>query len=80
MLQSKLWQPEGVAERDAKGGIGTRTHQAIEALLAGLPVITDPETAPLVEQYRRLSGSGNFSRSGVRAMVCSRALWLRRHV
>jgi hypothetical protein len=61
----------GRAERDRKGAIGTRAHQAIEAMLAGLPVLTDPDTAPLVEQYRRFARDWRFVPEWSEAMVVS---------
>ena len=61
----------GRGERDRRGGIGTRTHQAVEALLAGLPVITDPETAPLLEQYRRFVADWRFTPIWSEEMVVS---------
>jgi hypothetical protein len=60
----------GKLERDRRGGIGTRTHQAIEALLAGLPVIADADTAPLVAQYRRFAREWSFRPTWSEAMVC----------
>jgi len=61
----------GEGERDRKGGIGTRAHKAVEALLAGQDPVLDPDTAPLFDQYQRFVEDWRFTPEWSEAAVCS---------
>lgn len=61
----------GAGERDRRAAIGTKAHQAVESLLAGLIPLPDPDTAPLLEQYQRFAAEWAFVPEWSEAMVAS---------
>ena len=61
----------GKAERDRKGAIGTRAHQAVESYLLGQAPVLDDETTPLFEQYLRFEHDWRFTPEWSEGMVVS---------
>jgi hypothetical protein len=66
---AKLVAAQGRIERDRRGDIGTRAHQAVEHILAGRSPILEPDIEPLVEQYRLFTREWRFRPEWSEAMV-----------
>ena len=61
----------GTGERDRKAKIGTDAHKAVEDLLAGLPPLLDPDTAPLFAAYQAFVVDWSFKPIWSEAAVVS---------